>query len=362
MTDEQWAHFREGLMNWYEPSRRPMPWKEHPDPYNVWLSEIILQQTRVEQGRAYYERFAETYPTVADLAAADDDAVMKLWEGLGYYSRARNLLKAARQVVGEYGGDFPGTYDGLLQLPGVGPYTAAAIASFAFGRQVPVVDGNVYRILARYAADATPIDGTAGKKRFAQMAQRAMGDTEARRYNQAIMDFGALVCTPRRAACPGCPVAGRCGALRKDRVYDLPVKEKKLKRRDRYFHYLVIKDASGRAVLQRRGEGDIWQGLFEYPLVETAADGVTTDELPLLPDWPDWLPAAELSFERRSQTYKQQLSHQTIYASFHTYRWDLMPGQIDRVTTTQHKLLSNFAFPRVITRFNDDKRLLLDLF
>ncbi|OAV43859.1 A/G-specific adenine glycosylase [Lewinella sp. 4G2] len=339
-----------------------MPWKEHRDAYNIWLSEIILQQTRVEQGRAYYERFAETYPTVADLAAADDDAVMKLWEGLGYYSRARNLLRAARMVVAEYGGQFPDTADKLRKLPGVGPYTAAAIASFAFGEQVAVVDGNVYRILARYAGNSTPIDSTPGKKLFAQLATDALGDVPAARFNQAIMDFGALICTPKRASCKECPLSTNCRAFNNGQVYELPVKQKTLKRRDRHFHYLVIKDDADRTIIRQRQGKDIWKDLYEFPLIETVSNEVGTQELAHHPDWPEWLPAAELEFTKRSQVYKQQLTHQTIYVSFHTFRWGLMPGSIENYLLPQNKLLDKFAFPRVITKYIEDKTLLLDLF
>ncbi|NJC27899.1 A/G-specific adenine glycosylase [Neolewinella antarctica] len=362
MTVDRWHHFRENLLGWYRPERRPMPWKEHNDPYNIWLSEIILQQTRVEQGTAYYERFAATYPTVRDLARAPDDEVMKLWEGLGYYSRARNLLKAARMVVDQYDGDFPDTYVGLLKLPGVGPYTAAAIASFAFDRQVAVLDGNVYRVLSRYAGVATPTDSTAGKHQFSELATLALGEAPAARFNQAIMDFGALVCTPRKAACKVCPLAKACVALAENRVYDLPVKEKKLKRRDRHFHYLVIKDDSERTIIQQRSEKDIWQDLYQFPLLETPKKTLASADLPLHPDWPAWLPAGELTFRKRSQPFKQQLTHQTIYATFHTFHWKLMPGSGEGFVVTQNKLLDNFAFPRVIAKFIEDKRLLLDLF
>ncbi|MGB3801739.1 MAG: A/G-specific adenine glycosylase, partial [Lewinella sp.] len=231
MPAADWSYFRSSLLGWYEPERRPMPWKSVKNPYAVWLSEIILQQTRVAQGMPYFERFIEAYPTVTDLARADDDAVMKLWEGLGYYSRARNLLKAARMVANDYNGEFPDTYKELLSLPGIGPYTAAAIASFAFNRQVAVLDGNVYRVLSRYASDATPIDGNRGRKHFQRLVDAALGDTPAAAFNQSIMDFGALVCTPRNAACPTCPLAGKCAALATDRVYDLPVKAKAAARR-----------------------------------------------------------------------------------------------------------------------------------
>ena len=357
-----WLHFRTHLLAWYRPERRPMPWKAEPAAYRVWLSEIILQQTRVEQGRAYYERFVETYPGVADLAAAADDDVMKLWEGLGYYSRARNLLKTARMVEREHGGRFPDTYAELLKLPGVGPYTAAAIASFAFDRQVAVLDGNVYRVLSRYAGDATPIDTGSGRKHFQAMVDRALGDARARLFNQAIMDFGALVCTPKRADCPNCPLREECVALARGEVYDLPKKEKKLKRRDRYFHFLVLDDGSGRRVIGQRTAADIWQDLYQFPLIEASSPDVGTGDLPSLPDWPAWLPAAELQFQRRSEAYVQQLTHQRIHAIFHRFEWTLMPGTLPEQRIVQNKMLENFAFPKVINRFLADKRLLLDLF
>jgi len=366
MPATDWNFFRNALLAWYRPERRPMPWKEHQDPYCIWLSEIILQQTRVEQGLPYYERFVAAYPTVNDLAAAADDAVMKLWEGLGYYSRARNLLKAARVVANEHRGQFPDTYSGLLALPGVGPYTAAAIASFAFDRQVPVLDGNVYRILARYANEATPMDTTAGKKHFQQLVERALGKQPkkipARRFNQAIMDFGALVCTPRNPGCGTCPLSKSCKAYAAGTVFERPQKTKKLKRRNRYFHYLVITDTSNRTIIEQRLAKDIWQDLYQFPLVEAAEDNLAIDALALHPDWPAWLPAGELELLKSSPPFRQQLTHQTIIASFHTFAWSLMPGEVPGTTITQNKLLDNFAFPRVITRYLADKTLLLDLF
>ncbi|MBC6992773.1 A/G-specific adenine glycosylase [Neolewinella lacunae] len=357
-----WLFFRSALLAWYRPERRPMPWKAHPDPYCIWLSEIILQQTRVEQGLPYYERFVEAYPTVGDLAAAEDAAVMKLWEGLGYYSRARNLLKAARYVVAQYGGEFPATYEGLLTLPGVGPYTAAAIASFAFGAQVAVLDGNVFRILARFANDATPADTGPGRKHFGALASAALGDAAAPLYNQAIMDFGALVCTPRKPACPSCPLRTHCRGYALATWPELPGKTKKMARRTRYFHYLVITDRAGNTIVQQRLEKDIWQELFQFPLIETAQAGGQVTDLVHHPDWPGWLPAGELRLEKSSPPYQQQLTHQTIEAVFHTFTWEQMPKKISGYALIKNKMFIKFAFPRVITRFLADKRLLLDLF
>lgn len=339
-----------------------MPWKAIKDPYRIWLSEIILQQTRVEQGLPYFESFVATYPTVKDLAGAEDDAVMKLWEGLGYYSRARNLLKAARMVVVEFDGVFPDTYSGLRALPGVGPYTAAAIASFAFDRQVAVLDGNVFRILARYQNDPTPIDTGKGRKHFETTVASAMGEVSARAFNQAIMDFGALVCTPRKASCHQCPLAPECASLAAGTVYERPVKEKKLRRRNRFFHFLVLSDRKGNTVIEQRGEGDIWQALYQFPLIETDQDGLTTEALPRQDGWPAWLPAAQLDFIRRSPPLRQQLTHQTIIAVFHHFTYLDLPGEIAGKQVVENKMFENFAFPRVITKYLSDKTLLLDLF
>ncbi|MEM9525772.1 MAG: A/G-specific adenine glycosylase [Bacteroidota bacterium] len=362
MPTPNWNFFREGLLTWYRPERRPMPWKEHSDPYCIWLSEIILQQTRVEQGLPYYEKFVAAYPTVMDLAAAEDDAVMKLWEGLGYYSRARNLLKAARQVANDYGGVFPNTYPGLLALPGVGPYTAAAIGSFAFGLQVPVLDGNVFRILARFTNDATPIDTTTGRKKYQQQVENALGAASARTFNQAIMDFGALVCTPRNTQCSTCPLREQCQAKAKGRVYELPLKAKKLKRRERHFHYLVLQGSEDQTLIQQREEKDIWQSLYQFPLVETQLGQDPSTLLALHADWPEWLPAQQLRLLHRSPPFRQQLTHQTIIATYHTFSWPEMPKEIKGQTILRNKMLDKYAFPRVITRFLADKTLLLDLF
>lgn len=339
-----------------------MPWKAISNPYHIWLSEIILQQTRVEQGLGYYERFVATYPTIQELAAAEDDAVMKLWEGLGYYSRARNLLKAARMVAVEFDGKFPDTYAGLRELPGVGPYTAAAIASFAFDRQVAVLDGNVFRILSRYTNDRTPIDTGKGRKHYQTAVDDALGKAKASRFNQAIMDFGALVCTPKNARCSTCPLAKKCAAFAAGTVYGLPVKEKKLKRRTRHFNFLILTDNSGRTIIQQRLAKDIWQNLYQFPLLETDGPDVATSELAAHPQWPEWLPAGEIEFEKRSPPLRQQLTHQTILATFHRFRWKEMPKNISGQLIVKNKMLFNFAFPRVITKYFADKSLLLDLF
>ncbi|NJB87053.1 A/G-specific adenine glycosylase [Lewinella marina] len=361
MEQVDWTYFRRGLTDWYRPDRRPMPWKGDRSPYRIWLSEIILQQTRVAQGLPYFERFVAAYPTVGDLAAAPDAEVMKLWEGLGYYSRARNLLKAARVVANEHHGRFPDTYDGLLALPGVGPYTAAAIASFAFDRPVAVLDGNVFRILARYAGDATPIDTGPGRKHFQQLVDAALGTAPAAAFNQAIMDFGALVCTPRAADCPRCPLADHCRARAEGWVYELPVKGKKAERRDRYFHYLVVTDAAGRFLIHRREDRDIWRQLYQFPLLEAGTLDLRPAALMQRDDWPDWLPAEELEFTGRSAPYAHQLTHQRIGTVFHTAHWPEMRDVPPAYLRIDRWELERYALPRVITRYLETDRLTLDL-
>ena len=255
------------LLDWYAREGRDLTWRRTRDPYRIWLSEVILQQTRVAQGTEYYLRFTERFPDVASLAAAPEDEVLKLWQGLGYYSRARNLHAAARQVVERFGGRFPVALEEVRSLRGVGDYTAAAICSAAYDAPCAVVDGNVYRVLARLFDLDAPIDSTAGKRTFAELAQMQLDKRCPGRYNQAVMDFGALQCTPAQPGCADCPLASRCLALAAGTVAERPVKQTKTKVRDRWFNYLHV--SSGDRTLLRRREGrDIWQGLYEFPLMK----------------------------------------------------------------------------------------------
>lgn len=261
------------LLDWYARHGRDLPWRRTRDPYRIWLSEVILQQTRVAQGMDYYLRFTERFPDVGSLAAAPEDEVLKLWQGLGYYSRARNLHAAARQVAERFGGVFPRSYDEVRSLRGVGDYTAAAVCSAAYDAPCAVLDGNVFRVLARLFDIDLPIDSTAGKRTFAKLAQMQLDKRCPGRYNQAVMDFGALQCTPAQPGCADCPLASRCLALAAGTVAERPVKQSKTKVRDRWFNYLHV-TCGDRTLLRRRGEGDIWQGLYEFPMIETdrAAD------------------------------------------------------------------------------------------
>ena len=257
--------FAQTLLKWFETYGRELPWRETSDPYAIWLSEIILQQTQVKQGWDYWQRFMRRWSTVDDLAAASEDEVLREWQGLGYYSRARNLHNAAQQIVAL--GHFPDTLEEIKQLKGVGDYTAAAIGSIAFGLPAAVVDGNVYRVLARHFGIATPINSTEGKKEFTALAQSLLPEASAGLYNQAIMDFGAIQCTPQSPKCVVCPLQESCEALRTGKVSTLPVKEKKLKIKERHLIYIYIR-CQGETAIHRRGEGDIWQGLWEPVLME----------------------------------------------------------------------------------------------
>ncbi|MEJ1221220.1 A/G-specific adenine glycosylase [Sediminicola sp. 1XM1-17] len=261
--------FSQKIIHWYSINKRSLPWRNTKDPYKIWLSEIMLQQTRVAQGMPYYERFLDHFPSVHDLANASEEEVLKLWQGLGYYSRARNLHATAKLVSEKYHGQFPKSYRGLLELKGVGDYTASAIASFCFDEAQPVVDGNVYRVLSRYFGIDIPINSTEGIKYFKELAIEVMDADQIADYNQGIMEFGALQCAPKNPYCLHCPLNEGCAALEKGRIDSLPVKLKTTKVRNRYFNYLVVLDQDNTIELrQRRGKG-IWQNLFEFPLLES---------------------------------------------------------------------------------------------
>jgi A/G-specific adenine glycosylase len=314
------AFFRQTLQVWHRQHPRPLPWKQTRDPYPIWLSEIILQQTRVEQGLPYYERFLSAYPTIQHLAASPESAVFKLWEGLGYYSRCRNLLAAARQVIERHNGIFPSTWTEIRALPGVGDYTAAAIASFAFDLPHAVVDGNVYRVLARWSGNTTPIDSTAGKKWFAEIAQNLLDAQNPAGHNQAMMDFGATWCTPRQPQCRSCPMASQCAAFNTGQVEQLPVKAKKMVKKERFFLFIVARTSEQTTWLQRRTEKDIWQDLYTFPsiemprLMQDKSDVLTVMEQA---GWP--VPSTPIHI---SKPYQQTLTHREVKAVFVTFNAD----------------------------------------
>lgn len=338
------------LIKWYNASKRDLPWRETTDPYRIWLSEVIMQQTRVEQGLPYYNKFVEKYPTLGALAAANDDEVMKLWQGLGYYSRASNMLKTARIIEAEHKGIFPDSYDKLLGLKGIGPYTAAAISSFAFNEAQAVVDGNVYRVLSRLFAIDEPINSTKGKKLFTEIAREVLNETVPATHNQAIMELGATVCKPKQALCNICVLRLQCEAYKQNRVYDLPVKDKKRKPVDRFLNYIFIKDAKGNTYIRQRIDEGIWNKLYEFPLIETQKP-VDENELMQHADLKDrfsQLPA-KLS---PVFTSKHQLTHQTIYAVFWLAEGkNIIPLKPEGFIKTGLKHIHNYAVPRLLERF-----------
>lgn len=352
MTDEQQKKtFTRQLMSWHgQHNTRSLPWKGIKDPYRIWLSEIILQQTRAEQGLPYYERFTGAYPTVGDLAAAPDEEVFRLWQGLGYYNRCKNLLATARHIAGELSGRFPGDYEAILSLKGIGPYTAAAIASFAYGLPHAVVDGNVYRVLARVFGIDTPFDSTEGKKQFQVLAGELLDTEDPAGYNQAIMDLGATVCTPQNPACEVCPMQKICFAFRQGAIGELPVKSKKIQVKQRFFHYVLLQDGD-RLWIRKRQEG-IWSNLFEPYLVEAEAPldsrGLAGDNAFRALDVKQ-APAYEGLLTHR-------LTHQLIEVRFFTLSLAGEQVQLpDDGLWVPFKRLNDYAFPRPMVLFFEKK-------
>lgn len=303
------------LVKWYGEHKRELPWRDTSDPYVIWISEIILQQTRVDQGYAYFNRFIEKYPTVDLLASANESDVLKLWQGLGYYSRARNLHATAKMIMNDYNGVFPYDYKDVLKLKGVGEYTAAAIVSFAYNDPYAVVDGNVYRVLSRIFAIEEPIDSSRGKKMFSQLALSQLDDSNPGLHNQAIMEFGALQCVPVSPDCVVCSASSMCLAYAQNKMSSYPVKEGKQKVRNRYFNYFDIRCGDNMFLHQRTAK-DIWQNLFELPLVETK-DDLSLEELSLENDFVKLLEDADDIRIKNVFQIKHVLSHQIIYARFY---------------------------------------------
>jgi A/G-specific adenine glycosylase len=263
------THFSKSILRWYSKNKRTLPWRGSRDPYRIWLSEVILQQTRIAQGLPYYQKFVTKYPTVSHLAQAEETDILKLWQGLGYYSRARNMHAAAITVEREHSGKFPASYKELIKLKGVGDYTASAIASICSGEPTPVVDGNVYRVLSRYFGVDIPTDSAKGKKYFKELAAEVMDRDAIGEYNQAVMEFGALHCKPQNPDCETCPLNSGCMALEQGRVTELPVKDKKKEVRIRYFNYLIYLDDKKNTLLKKREGKGIWRHLYEFPLIES---------------------------------------------------------------------------------------------
>jgi len=357
--------FSSKISNWYLENRRPLPWREDVHPYRTWLSEVILQQTRVNQGLPYYFKFIEAFPTVIDLANAEEDQVLKLWQGLGYYSRARNLQKTAQLIQSEFGGIFPKTYSELIKLKGIGPYTAAAISSICYEEKVAVVDGNVYRVLSRYFNVDLPIDSTEGKKYFNQLANELLlSDSVApSTHNQAIMELGALVCTPKNTQCSSCPLQFDCEGKLKNTFDKLPIKSKKTSVRNRYFHYLIFIDINGNTLIDKRNTKDIWGGLYEFPLIEKASENITVEEIiNTIKELPLTI-KNNFSIKKNNSIYKHKLSHQNLSATFYTVTIDVKLTN----KTTDYQIISisdvqNHPLPQLIQNYlNNEFENLLSL-
>ena len=338
--------FTNSLTQWYLQNKRDLPWRKTVNPYKIWLSEIMLQQTRVAQGTPYFLSFTTAFPTVFDLAAANEEQVLKLWQGLGYYSRARNLHKTAQYVVNELSGVFPDNYNDLLKLKGVGEYTAAAIASFSYNEAVPVVDGNVFRVLSRYFDVETDIAAASAKKEFAALAFELMPKGNPAIFNQAIMEFGALQCVPKSPNCGICVFNTSCAALQKKKVDQLPVKSKKLKVRNRFFNYLVVSDDNENTIIQKRIAKGIWHNLYEFPLIETEMVEDSDCIANLIQS--DFFKGNEIVgiSESNPETIIHKLSHQHLHIKF----WKVkVNGTIKNAINSD--TLKTFPFPIVIHNF-----------
>lgn len=347
------TYISDTLSAWYLANKRELPWRDISDPYLIWISEIILQQTRVNQGMSYYVRFIERFPTVADLACSEEDEVLKYWQGLGYYSRARNLHKAARQVMTDFGGVFPVEHADVLQLAGIGDYTAAAICSFAYDKPFAVVDGNVYRVLSRLFGLETPIDSGVGKKEFARLAQELISRSHPGVHNQSIMEFGALQCVPVSPDCLRCPLQQNCRAYELNSVDQLPIKSKKTKVSNRFFNYFFI-ELDGKTYLQKRIAKDVWQNLFEFPLVE-AEKLLTVEELMETDDFRQLFNGiAEVEVVKISNPMKHVLSHRVIYAQFVTVKISDENAVLSERIKTPISEIDQFAVSRLMELFLED--------
>ena len=336
----------EALLDWYADNKRDLPWRGTTDPYRIWISEIILQQTRVVQGYEYFLRFIRRFPDVRTLASASEDEVLKYWQGLGYYSRARNLHAAAKSMNGK----FPESYQEVRALKGVGDYTAAAICSIAYNMPYAVVDGNVYRVLSRYCGIDVPIDSTEGKKLFAALADEMLDKSRPAAYNQAIMDFGAIQCTPQSPNCMFCPLADSCSALSKGLVMQLPVKQHRIKTSNRYFNYIYVR-MGAHTLIHKRTEDDIWKNLFELPLVETEKD-LSEEEFLACPQFHALFAEGEVRMVRTLlRGVKHVLSHRVIYTNFYEVTLPDNSSSFSSYQRVAVEDLGRYAVPRLIHAF-----------
>ncbi|MGB5264533.1 MAG: A/G-specific adenine glycosylase [Lutimonas sp.] len=334
------------LISWYLNNKRDLPWRESKDPYIIWLSEVILQQTRIAQGTDYFIQFTQQFPNVFALASASEDEVLKLWQGLGYYSRARNLHHTAKLIVNQFGGVFPKTYEDLKKLKGIGDYTASAISSICFNEVRAVVDGNVYRVLSRYFNIDTAINSSSGVKEFKAIAQNIISEKDPGLHNEALMELGALICTPRNPKCEVCPLSESCLAIKNNKVDSLPYKLRKIKTKTRYFNFIVFNIANQKTVLEQRKEKDIWQHLYQFPLIESGEE--LGHESILESQILDGLDQDE-SFQLKlfnQHNIVHILTHQKILAKF----W-VIQTKSDHKNAVEWNNVSNFAVPVIISNF-----------
>ena len=341
------------LEKWYCENKRDLPWRKTDSPYHIWLSEIILQQTRVSQGLEYYNRFVEKYPSVHELANAHIDEVLKMWQGLGYYTRARNLHFTARVIARDHQGSFPRTYKELLSLKGIGTYTAAAIASMAFKEPVALVDGNVYRVLSRLFGIDAPIDAPAGKQVFEKLATRLLNSDNPGIHNQAVMEFGALVCLPKNPDCMRCVLSDLCIARKEGKTSVLPVKKGKSQLRERHFYYLFVQFNESTLLHKRTGNG-IWNSLYEFPLIESDQP-LPYESLVSQPVWKALAGSGKLKTKAKPKIYRHKLTHQTLHCTFYQIRMD-RPPDLQNLPFSEVSLvrLPEYAVPRVIDKYLAD--------
>lgn len=344
------------LLRWdKQKNTRKMPWKGEKDVYKIWISEVILQQTRVEQGLDYYQRFITSFPSIQHLANANEEKVFKLWEGLGYYTRCRNLITTARYISGENNGKFPTDFEEIRALKGIGEYTASAIASFAYDLPYPVLDGNVYRVLSRYFGISLPVDNNEGRKFFSILARQLLDVNQPARYNQAIMDFGAVICKPKLPLCNECILSNGCFAKKHNSVDKFPVKKRNLNRRTRWLYYYVI-EYNGKVYIKKRLEKDIWQNLYEFALLDSEV-AIAGDELHKHGFLKKMIDGVTFKIENITKVYTQQLTHQEIKGQFIHVRISSLPEALSKYQLVTMSELRKFAFPKFILSYLQEKNV-----
>ncbi len=348
--------FSSKIIDWYQANKRNLPWRSTSNAYKIWLSEIIMQQTRIDQGTSYYLRFVKRFPDIFELAKAKEEDVLKLWQGLGYYSRARNLYATAIEIANNHNGKFPENYSELLKLKGIGEYTAAAIASFAFNLPYAVTDGNVARLMARYCAIRTPVNTSKGKKIIQEKATKYMDRAQPALYNQAIMEFGALICKPISPLCSSCIFNTKCQALKKHLVNDIPSKLGKIKTKDRFFNYLFVKNKNDNIFIKKRTENDIWKGLYDFPMIETK-EKISKKKLEDILRSEKYFGNKGIRIQSTSTEYIHILSHQKLHAVFYSFTFSEkfhIDGFNKKYKKVDHDQLKKYPIPRLVEKFLQD--------